>query len=251
MKSKDEVGKARLPFGQVPLGIFTDTRLKLGERLLGGYLWTYAHARRDYFVWPSQTRMARDLGVTERSILYWLGNLEKYGWLKKYKRKDREETWEGHPAACIYELVEESSVDDDEATFTVHDPECTFTHDPERAFTHTLNVRSPEHIKEHTTEHSVVVISELKAQGIKYSAIKESLNKHTDEYILEKLAAFQKGISKADNPAAFLVACLNEGWSKRPKRVVVENELVHANTEEGSRMRAEKYLGGEFGDFWD
>lgn len=76
-------------FVQIPIALVRDTRVSANAFRLFCAIATYANA--DKKAWPGQSRLAADLGVTERAIRAWLEELTESGWLT-ITRRGRQKT---------------------------------------------------------------------------------------------------------------------------------------------------------------
>ena len=180
MNTEESRVEAVQPFGQVPAALIMDGELTAGARILCAYLWTYANPHTKGFVWPSQARMVTDLGVTRRSILRWIDELVKRGWLTRQKRIDTDPEWKGNPVACIYQLMQSCHRD------------TSVTHDRDERVTMTVTPESPEHTREHTTLTDVVDFEVSTPTALELYASKNPLIKNPKGWAI---AMQKKGVT--------------------------------------------------------
>lgn len=64
--------------------ILEDPNLSIQEKIL--YVTLVSYCWEDGYCYPGQTRLARQLGVSDRSIRTWLNGLIEYGLIKKVHR---------------------------------------------------------------------------------------------------------------------------------------------------------------------
>ena len=147
-------------WASVPLRVFTDKELTPQARLLLAYLLTYANPHEQLVVFPSQKRMAEDLGITERRVRRYIKELDDTKRLKREKRVKVDPEFTGNPNACVY-------------TITLGEP---LGHErPNRPDTSVLTVRSlasAEQTKEQTTEQTGVVEDSKELESLELYASK-------------------------------------------------------------------------------
>jgi len=76
-------------FGKVPLELLRDPKVKLQAKAIYALMHSYSQPKRliskpKTFV--SQKRLAKDVGLSDEQIRYWLKKLEESGWLKVLRR---------------------------------------------------------------------------------------------------------------------------------------------------------------------
>ena len=213
-------------FGTVPTELITDTSLTVGARLLCALLWTYRNKDTGHS-FPSQGRMARELGCSDRSVRRWLNALSEAGWLRRTKRNTEDPNWSGNQNACLYEIYWSKGKQRE-----------TGHQSPNRPDTAVLSDRTPESA-EHTNRTDQKNISgdwppEIsKSENALLNAkvfprtITRLIREYSEERILQKAAHFTGGK---------LVRAIEENWSL-PRR-------KHSSGEQD-------YQAGQFADFWD
>ena len=212
-------------FGMVPKALITDTSLTVGARLLCALLWTYRNKDTGE-AFPSQERMAKELGCSQRSVRRWLKALAGEGWLRRTKRIQEDPEWRGNQNACLYEIYWSKGKQRE-----------TGHQSPNRPDTSVLADRTPESA-EHTnrTDHKniggdsppQISISEkaLLDARVYPRTIMRLIEAFPEQRILQKAAHWKGGK---------LVRAIEENW-----------ELPR---QKGSGER--DYAAGQFADFWD
>lgn len=76
---RSDIENNRLPFAAIPHAVYKDRGLIPGDRDLLARLIFYARSKS--YCWPSNRTLARDLGVTTRTVKYRLRRLEGVGWV--------------------------------------------------------------------------------------------------------------------------------------------------------------------------
>lgn len=96
-KAKDEAQSGR--FSIIPARAFDDNRITHAARTVLGLLGTYGD--RDGWCWPSQTTLAKRLGVSRQSIQDRIDELVKLGYLLKRPRQRSN----GSNTSCMYRIL--------------------------------------------------------------------------------------------------------------------------------------------------
>lgn len=216
-KTEDSIARVTQPFGQVPAALIMDTELTPGARLLCAYLWTYANPQTDGFVWPSQGRMKKHLGVSRRSILRWLDELQARGWITRQKRLDLDPDWQGNPAACIYQLMQSCHGD------------TRVTHDRDTRVTPRVTLESPEQTIEQTNRTEDVVVDDSTSNALEQYASKDPKIKNPKGWAI---AMKKRGLT--------LETILSDKANGRPSK---KNAHLDPDSEEARQRYAT--------DFWD
>ena len=218
-KTEESIARVVQPFGQVPAALIMDIELTPGARLLCAYLWTYANPQTDGFVWPSQERMKKHLGVSRRSILRWIEELHDRGWLVKAKRSDLDPDWKGHPAACIYQLMQSCHGD------------TRVTQDRDTRVTLTVTPESQEQTREQTNRTDKVVVDNSKElDSLKLYASKNPRIKNPTGWAM---AMHKRGIT--------LEQVLNDKSNGRSKKAAKDSDSEDAR---------QRYVTGKYQGFW-
>lgn len=124
--SEDAITYEGRQFGIVYQDIFRGPQLGkgragLGPKVLYCYLFTYRNAETGK-AFPSQKRIANDLGVSIRSVLRWIDKLIEAGWIDRLKRLDVDPEFKGHPDACIYHVRQKKPIRKKEAFCKIKKP---------------------------------------------------------------------------------------------------------------------------------
>jgi len=139
-------------YSSVPHSVTRNPDISIGAKAaytsLLSYSWNTGRA------WPSQARLAADLGVSRTSIHTWLSELQQHGLIAIKKRQSK-----NSPNVYIIERLEESS---EAAPKSGH--RCSESVQPRVQNLVTKNKQDEQETKKHTQEEPVV--AELKDAGI-------------------------------------------------------------------------------------
>ena len=214
-------------FGMVPKALIMDVSIPVGARLLCALLWTYRNKDTGHS-FPSQDRMAQELGCSDRSVRRWLKALAGAGWLSRSKRIHEDPNWRGNQNACLYEIY-----------WTKGNQRETGHPSPNRQDTRVLTDRTPvaaEHTnrtdQKNTNNNGDSISKTEKAllnAGVFPRVAARLIREYPEERILQKLEHFAKGE---------LALAIEEDW---------QPEKAHGSVED-ARSR---YRVGKFADFWD
>lgn len=210
-------------FGTVPTALISDTSLTPGARLLCALLWTYRNKDTGE-AFPSQERLARELGCSERSVKRWLKALALEGWLLHTKRIHKNPEWRGNPNACLYEIYWSKGDARAEVTQSHFRSDSSVPSEVTPASPEHTNRTDQKNFNSDTASISKTEKALLDAD-VYPRTMKRLIEGFPEDRIMDKVQHFTGGE---------LVRAIEEDWIPKAQ---------------GSTKN--KYASGQFADFWD